>query len=219
MDMFIAAMAERGSALLIDCRRSEGQAIVLPPPSEATILVVDTAVRHELASSAYAQRRTTCEQAARRLGVPALRDATTTMLESASLTEPEHKRALHVVNENTRTLAAAEALKAGDVVAFGRLMFESHDSLRYLFEVSCEELNTVVDAARTLHEANSGVLGARMTGGGFGGCAIILCRSASATAVSKALRQAFLSRHGREPGILTTSAAGPAEPLSPPAQG
>jgi galactokinase len=171
-----------------------------------TVLVADTKVRHELASSEYAERRATCESAAAKLRVPSLRDATLDLLEgNAELTTEERKRALHVLAETTRTVLACEALASSDVQIFGELMFASHDSLRDLYEVSCAELDWVVDAARELR--GQGVYGARMTGGGFGGCAIVVCRTSAVKAVHDHLRGRFVCRFRREPDLFTIQAA------------
>ena len=210
MDMFVAAMARPDHALLIDCRAREAKPIRMPPPEQAVVLIVDTGVRHELADGAYAARRATCEQAAARLGVKALRDAAIDDLADAALTQDEHRRATHVIRENERTLQAADRLEAGDVARFGALMFQSHESLRYLYEVSCPELDTIVDAARDLRDEGVPLHGARMTGGGFGGSAVVLASPDATGRIGDHLRTAFRERHGREPRVLSTTAAGAA---------
>ena len=211
MDMFIATMARPDHALLIDCRSNDARPIRMPPPEQAALLIADTGVQHELAAGIYAARRATCEQAAARLGLAALRDATAEMLEDAGLTQIEHQRAVHVVRENERTLRAAQLLEAGDVETFGELMFQSHASLRYLYEVSCPELDTLIDAARALRDEGLGVYGARMTGGGFGGCAIVLCHPEAIEATAHRLGSLYAAAHGREPAMFSTRAAGPAK--------
>ncbi|UCD76762.1 MAG: galactokinase [Phycisphaerales bacterium] len=205
MDMFIAVFARRDHALLIDCRSCESRPIHMPPSEEAVLLIVDTGVKHELATGEYARRRATCERAAKALGVAALRDASPEMLDEAGLTQIEHQRALHVVLENERTVRAAELLDDGSVEGFGELMFQSHESLRYLYEVSCDELNVVVDEARLMREAGGAVLGARMTGGGFGGCAIVLCRPQAVGEVRKRLAAVSVAEH-RPPMVYATGA-------------
>jgi len=216
MDMLVACSARPGHALLIDCRANHARPIPLPPPDRAVLLIADTGVRHDLASGAYADRRTTCELAAARLGLDSLRDATPSAIESAGLTETEHKRALHVVLENRRTLQAARLLRASDLDAFGRLMFESHDSLRYLYEVTCPELDTLVEEARLLREQRHELYGARMTGGGFGGCAIVLCAPSAAAQTAKRLQHAFAAAHRRQAKLLFARPAGPASRLALP---
>ncbi len=170
MDQFISAAAVEGHASLMDCR-----ALTLTPtplPSDVVVVVMDTGTRRVLADVAYAERRASCERAARAIGVAALRDATPVDL--SMVDDPiDRRRANHVVTENLRVLAASEAAATGDVVALGGLMTQSHISLRDEFEVSGPGLDRIVDVA---HQA-PGCLGARMTGGGFAGCAVALVRS------------------------------------------
>ena len=213
MDMFIATMASLDHALLIDCRSNEARPIRMPPPEQATLMIVDTGVKHELAAGVYAARRATCEQAAARLGLTALRDATAELLDEGRLTQTEHQRAVHVIRENERTRRAAQLLEAGDVGMFGELMFQSHASLRYLYEVSCPELDTLIDTAQELRGEGLGVYGARMTGGGFGGCAIVLCHPQAVETVERRLRDRYRAAHGGEAGIFRTRAAGSARAL------
>ena len=169
MDQFICAGAVAGHASLMDCR-----ALTLTPapiPADVVIAVMDSGTRRELTEGAYADRRAACERAVAAIGVPALRDASLDQLEA--VTDPlDRRRAHHVVTENARTLDAAAALAFGDTVRFGQLMCESHASLRDDFEVSGPGLNAIVEAA----EGAPGCLGARMTGGGFAGCAVALVR-------------------------------------------
>jgi galactokinase len=205
MDMYIATCATEGHALLIDCRTNEAAPIPLPPPDAAAVLVVDTGVRHELAASEYAERRATCEAAAKAIGVPALRDATLEMLRWHELAETPMKRAVHVITENSRTLLAAKALMQRDLTTFGDLLFDGHASLREMFAVSCPELDAVVDAAKTLK--GRGVFGARMTGAGFGGCAIVMCEAAAAGEVAAHVSRAFQKEFGRAPECFVTGAA------------
>jgi galactokinase len=179
MDQFAAAVSQRGCATLLDCRSLAVQAI--PLPADATVVILDTGVRRELATSAYAERRAACAAAVTVLrstapGVTALRDADLAMLERARgrLDPVVYRRALHVVQENARPAALAAALNDGDLPRAGRLLNESHASLRDLYEVSCAELDRVTERAR----AHPACLGARMTGAGFGGCAIALVRQA-----------------------------------------
>ena len=193
MDQYISALGRAGHALLIDCR---SLAYELVPLSDAgyRVVVADTTVRRGLAGSEYNVRRAQCEEAVRILGerlakpIRALRDIAPEELAEHAPALPEivRKRALHVVGENARTLAAVAALRAGDLEAFGRLMDESHASLRDLYEVSSPELDALVAAAQKVE----GVLGARMTGAGFGGCAVALVHE-------DAIRE-FEERVGRE---------------------
>jgi galactokinase len=176
MDPLSVAAGRRDHALLIDCRSLDVQPVPLPP--EAAILVLDTGTRRGLVDSAYNERRRQCEAAARFFGVPALRDVDASMLAARGhdLDPVILRRARHVVTENRRTLEAAGALRAGDLRRFGRLMDASHASLRDDFEVTGEVLDAMVATARSL----PGCLGARMTGAGFGGCAIALVAAAAA---------------------------------------
>ena len=178
MDQLTAATAKKGHALLIDCRSLEGRQIPLPN-HETTFVVCNTNVKHELASSAYNQRRSECESAVAILqkylpSVRALRDVELTefLKFMAEMPEPVRRRARHVITENTRTLCAAESLARNDLVTLGRLMKASHESLRCDYEVSSTELDVMVDLA----SSQNSVFGARMTGGGFGGCTINVMR-------------------------------------------
>jgi galactokinase len=196
MDMLTSIQAKSGHALLIDCRTNESQHVPLPDAADACVLIIDTKVKHELSGGEYADRRAACEEAAKLLNVASLRDATIDALERAQLPATLHKRALHVIAENARTVLAAEALAAGDLNSFGNYMFASHDSLRDLFEVSCPELDLIVEVAGQLR--TQGVFGARMTGGGFGGCAVALCGSAQVNDISSRISSEFRSQFGRE---------------------
>lgn len=168
MDQLTIAVAESGAALLIDCRSLEVGPV--PLPDEVAIVVLDTGTRRQVADSGYNDRRAACERAAHGLGVTALRDASLADLEFADLDAEDARRARHVITENARTLEVASALSGGEVERAGRLMSESHASLRDDFEASGPALDAIVDAAM----AAPGCLGARMTGGGFAGCAVAL---------------------------------------------
>jgi galactokinase len=170
MDQLISALGEEGHALLIDCRSLATTAI--PIPDGITLMAFDTGKRRELVDSEYGLRREQCEEAARLLGVKALRDVTPEQLAAQADKLPEliERRAAHVVNENARTLAAVDAFKKGDLQTVGRLINESHVSLRDLYQVSIKELDIMAELVQ--HEP--GVYGARMMGGGFGGAVIAL---------------------------------------------
>ncbi len=173
MDQFISAGALAGHAALMDCR-----ALTLTPvriPTDVAVAVMDTGTRRVLAEAAYDERRSACDRVARQLGVPALRDATLDDLDRVD--DPtDRRRARHVIGENDRVLAAVERLDAGDTSGFGDLMTASHVSLRDDYEVSGPALDAIVEVA---HGA-AGCLGARMTGGGFAGCAVALVRAGEA---------------------------------------
>lgn len=175
MDQLISCCGVAGHALLIDCRTLAMRPVSIPP--EAGIVICNTMVSHALATSAYNRRREECERAVeilseRLAGVSALRDVGPEMLSrhAAELPDDILRRARHVVTENARTIAAAEALKAGDLARVGKLMNDSHASLRDDYEVSCPE----ADVMTALAQSRAGVFGARMTGGGFGGCTVNL---------------------------------------------
>jgi len=175
MDQFISCQGEKGKALLLDCRSLEYQR--LPLPENVGLVICNTMVKHELAAGEYNKRRAECEGGARHLaqrleGVSALRDVTFAQLESAGRDLPEviYRRCNHVISENVRVMQAATALERGDLAEFGRLMAESHRSLRDDYEVSCHELDLMVTLANSL----PGTFGSRMTGGGFGGCTVNL---------------------------------------------
>jgi galactokinase len=206
MDQLVSACASAGAALLVDCRSLATEDVLLPVEGVA-ILVTDTRKKHSLASSEYNTRRAECERAVELLGeelpgIAALRDVGPEDLErhAARLPDPVLRRARHVVSENARTLAAARALRAGDVAAAGALFVESHRSLQHDYEVSVDELDHLVDVAISL----PGVYGARMTGGGFGGSTVSLVDPGKLDAVTEALRASYVARFGKEPGFLVT---------------
>lgn len=206
MDMLIAIQGIEGHALLIDCLSNQIRPVPLPPPNQVAILVADTSVKHELARGEYARRRAGCEAAAKMLGVMSLRETASGSVDFSMLSEPLSRLAAHVVGENQRTLLAAAALKTGDLAALGELMFQSHASLRDHYQVSCAELDCLVDAAAELRTSGGGVIGARMTGGGFGGCAVIVCRRDSVQRAITHLRGRFGDRFGRDPMIFAVRA-------------
>jgi len=175
MDQFVAALGEHGKALFIDCRTNEHRLVGLP--RDHMVVIVNTMRSRDLASSAYNERRAQCAEAVRLIGshepgVTALRDVTPEMLVRHwdELEPIIQRRARHVVTENQRVLESLGLLEEGDVEGFGSLMYDSHESLRYDYEVSCRELDVLVDATLDIR----GVSGARMTGAGFGGCTVNL---------------------------------------------
>jgi galactokinase len=175
MDQFIATFGVSGNALILDCRSLAYQ--LLPVPPNLRVVVCNSMVRHELASGEYNRRRADCENGVKLLTpylpeVRALRDVELAALEKYKHILPEtiYRRCRHVVSENQRVRAAAQVLQSGDAKRFGNLMYESHASLRNDYEVSCRELDLLVELAAS----SPGVYGARMTGGGFGGCTVNL---------------------------------------------
>lgn len=204
MDQFISVMGRRDHALLIDCRSQQADLVPMPSSDRALVVVMNTGVHHELASGEYAKRRDWCIDAAAKLGVPELREAASleSLAVSRGLTEEERRAMTHVTGENRRTLGAVSALRAGDLVGFGKLMYESHASLRDVYQVSCDELDTLVEAAASVE----GVFGARLTGGGFGGCAIALARPDCLHQLCELASSRYRERHGRACEIFVTSA-------------
>jgi galactokinase len=205
MDQLAIACGAAGSALLVDCRTLATEPVPLPPGIR--ILVLDSAVPRALAGSAYNIRRAECEAALRRLRdvapqLRALRDVTPDLLSEHAdrLTDVELRRARHVVTENARVQASVTALRAGDVETFGRLMVDSHASLRDDYEVSGPELDTLVDLALT----TPGVLGARLTGAGFGGCAVALATADAAERAAAAIPARYRDATGR-PGTASVT--------------
>lgn len=192
MDQIACARGRRDHAILLDCRSLDLE--LVPVPGGASIVILDTGTRRELKSSAYNDRRRECEAAARELGVGSLRDvpAASLPISTASLSPPL-RRARHVVTENARTLAAAEAMRAGDARSMGRLMNESHASLRDDFEVSSEALDAIVEAA----QAADGCFGARLTGAGFAGCAVALVDEFAAADFERAVSTTYARATGR----------------------
>lgn len=186
MDQLASATCQEGSASLIDCRDLTSSSV--PLPDGVDIVIMDTGSRRELVDSLYAARREACERAASEIGVRALRDATLDQLEQ--LSDPLlHRRAHHVITENTRTLAAATAMESGDALRLGQLMNESHTSLRDNFEVSGPALDAIVEVARSI----TGCLGARMTGGGFAGAAVALVDSTHTEAFIATVLKTFVA--------------------------
>ncbi len=195
MDQFAAAVSLEGCALLLDCRSLAIEPV--PVPAGTAVVVMDTGARRSLAGSAYNDRRAACEAAVAALRaldprVKALRDVTAELLERGrgQLDPVVFRRASHVVPENLRPRRMADALGAGELGQAGRLMNDSHASLRDLYEVSCEELDLITDLARR----ESSCYGARMTGAGFGGCAVALVEETAVEAFVEAVRTAYRAR-------------------------
>ena len=207
MDQMISAAGKTDHALLIDCRSLECTLFPLPPST--VIVVLDTATRRGLVDSAYNERRESCEKAAHFFAVKALRDLTIEQFEDkASLLDPvTRRRARHVITENARTLEAGEAMKRGDAHALGKLMDESHVSMRDDFEISSDALNAIVDAARR----EDGCFGARMTGGGFAGCAVALVDVDQAERFATAVAGTYQNNTGLTPAIYVCRATNGAE--------
>jgi galactokinase len=197
MDQFVSALGVEGSALLIDCRTNEYEQIPLARGFD--VVIVNTMVKRELTSSAYNERRRQCSEGVRLLSgrlprVEALRDVSIEDLErNLDLLPPViARRCRHVVSENARVLEAAEALRRGDMTGFGASMYESHESLRADYEVSCMELDTLVETARAI----PGNVGARMTGAGFGGCTVNIVEGNLTDGFSKQIKERYRQATG-----------------------
>lgn len=208
MDQFISCFGKAGTALMLDCRSLEYR--LLPLPENVRLVICNTMVKHELASSEYNTRRAECEAGVQHFArlrpeVRALRDVSASDLErfGRDLNEVTFKRCRHVITENGRVTKAASALDASDLSTFGNLMAESHRSLRDDYEVSCSELDTMVDLAARME----GVYGARMTGGGFGGCTINLVESDCVEEFTRSVSSGYQKATGLNADIFVCSTA------------
>jgi galactokinase len=203
MDQLASLGCTTGHALFLDTRSLESEHVPLDPSDDGlALLVVDTRVHHELGDGSYADRRAACAEAARQLGVQSLRDVPADGLDRRldGLSDELCRRARHVVGENERVLAAVDAIRARDWSALGALLDGSHASLRDDYEVSCAELDTAVASA-----VDAGALGARMTGGGFGGSAVALVPHERVTAVRTAVDDAFAAAGWQSPRTFEVS--------------
>jgi galactokinase len=208
MDQFVSVNGREGHAVLLDCRSLEFHH--QPIPEQVRMVICNTMVRHSVAGGEYNERRRECEVAALYFsgvlpGVKALRDVSLKDFEKhgSGLTETVRRRARHVITENERVIVAANALARQDVAYFGQLMRESHGSLRDDFEVSCGELDVMVELA----ERADGVFGARMTGGGFGGCTINLVHSDYVEMFKSKVAEGYERETGQKPEIYSCTAA------------
>jgi galactokinase len=202
MDQYISVFGREGAAVKIDCRSLENEVVQLPP--EIAIVAVNTMVKHELGQSAYRDRVRECAEAVEvirgiRPAVASLRDVDVATFEIAAEQIPAvpRKRARHVVTEDARVEAFMEASGRGDLEDMGALFVASHRSLQYDYEVSCEELDFLVDTALGLR----GVIGARMTGGGFGGCTVNLVRPGDVAEFSERITEAYQKKFGITPSV------------------
>lgn len=206
LDQVTSLFARRGQAVFLDCRSLKVERV--PVADSVRFVIVQSGVKHALSDGAYNQRRAECEEAAAALGVGKLREATPEMIEAARnggrLSGAPLKRALHIVGENARVDAAVGLLRAGDLAAVGRLMNESHESSRVNFENSCSELDFLADVARRI----SGCLGARLTGGGFGGAILAMVDRAHLEGFCGAIVEEATPVLGHAPAFLVASAGG-----------
>lgn len=208
MDQFVSCLGRAGHALLLDCRSLEFKLVPISP--DVRLVICNTMVKHAHSSGEYNRRREECEAgvavlAARYPGIRALRDVSLAQLEAnrSRLAETVYKRCLHIVQENQRVLDTVECLDRADMTGVGELMGDSHRSLRDLFEVSCRELDIMVDAAQGL----PGFIGGRMTGGGFGGCTVNLVRAEEAAEFARQIAEAYRGSVGIRPEVYVCSAA------------
>jgi galactokinase len=215
MDQFICSHAKPDTALLLDCRSLEYQALPIAP--DFTLVACNTMVKHDLATGAYNQRRAECEEGVRRLkeflpGIRALRDVSLEDFNRYGKQLPEmvFRRCRHVIAENERVNKAASCLQKNDTVGFGKLMAESHRSLRDDYEVSCAELDLMVEIANRAE----GVAGSRMTGGGFGGCTINLVRSGNVPQFRDMIQAEYEKETGKRPEIYVSRPAAGAEEIN-----
>lgn len=210
MDQLIAARGRAGHALLIDCQSLECKAV--PLPADAAVVIAHSGVRHAHAGGEYNDRRRQCEEAAQHYGVASLRDLDTVTLEhgAAGLDPVAYRRARHVVTENARTLAAAEALACGDLATVGVLMAASHVSMRDDFAITVPAIDRLVEVMQAAIGAEGG---ARMTGGGFGGCAVGLMPRSMAAEVCAAIARDYRDPAGNPAEVFVcraTDGVGPA---------
>lgn len=189
MDQYVSLFGHAHAATKIDCRNLESEAV--PLPDGVAIIAVNSMVKHSLGQSAYRTRVAECEEAARKIGVASLRDATLDQVRDS-------KRARHIVSENQRVLDFVDAAHCGDAFRMGKLFLESHASMRDDYEISCAEIDFLVDIAMNV----PGCFGARMTGGGFGGCTANLLHPAAVPAFTKAIRQAYRKAWNLDPQMI-----------------
>jgi len=204
MDQFASAFGKPNRLVLIDCRTGEPELVPFENP-DLTVLIANTMVHHELNDGGYASRRKNTEDGLAILGRESWRDVNAADVQTNwdKLGDPVNRRARHVVGEISRTIAAAAALARNDFETLGPLMAASHDSLRDDFEVSCKELDTMVEITRRIGR-NGGVIGARMTGGGFGGSTVTLCESRKAAEIADVMAKEYEQTTGITPQIFAS---------------
>jgi galactokinase len=196
MDQMAASLATVDTALFLDTRSLEFERV--PLPASAELIVIDSGIKHHHAAGEYRTRRAECDEAARLLGVEALRDVPVERLSTIVLAPPLDRRVRHVVTENARVLHMREALRSDDATRAGTLMNASHDSMRDDFEVSIPEIDALVDAARSQPDA----FGARLTGGGFGGCIVVLAMRGKTAVIADAVLRSYARLTGRSARVL-----------------
>jgi len=208
MDQFVSCHGRKDNAVMLDCRSLDYE--LVPIPESVKFVICNTMVKHELSGGEYNVRREQCEAGVQILAkaypeVRALRDVSVGQLEAQRREMPEliYKRCLHVVQENDRVVETVQRLRGGDMELVGQLMGESHASLRDLYEVSCAELDAMVESAQRL----PGFIGGRMTGGGFGGCTVNLVEEADAAEFAEKIAERYHGKVGIAPNVYVCSAA------------
>lgn len=204
MDQTISACGKKGHALMLDCRSLEKT--LVPVPSNLEVLIVNSNVKHALVGGEYNERREQCENAARIIGVKALRDATMDMLDAVKdkMDDVTYRRARHVITEDERVLKAVEAFRAGDLAKLATLMYASHCSMRDDFEITIPEIDGLVEIMREAIGENAAV---RMTGGGFGGSVVAVVEPAKVPAIKAAIDAKYEALAGRKATVIETYAA------------
>ena len=202
MDQFSSVLCKQDHVLLLDCRSQTFEQVPFMN-EDISVLITNSGVKHSLADGEYALRRKQCEDAAAALKTDSLRDVTLEdlMKQKDAMDDRVFRRGHHVITEISRTRLAAEAMKSGQWERLGQLMYESHESLSTDFEVSCKELDLLVDLA----SKTEGVLGSRMTGGGFGGCTVTLVKTDQLESVMSAIAAGYQSETGIEPAMFATN--------------
>ena len=207
MDQFISVMGKKDYLLLLDCRTRKRELVPMTDPTVA-VLIINTNVKHELTGSEYPTRRKQCEAAAKALGLTSLRDATPEKLEQGRgrMDEIVYRRARHVISEIERTVHAAEGIRQSNWPAVGKLMYASHYSLRDDYEVSCKELDVVVEITEDIGYKGD-VYGCRMTGGGFGGCCVALVKTNAVDVISEKIAVDYKAKTGIKASIFSSRPA------------
>ncbi len=196
MDQYCSLFGQEGAATKLDCRSLESEAV--PLPENAAFLAVNSMVKHSLGQSAYRTRVEECAEASKALGITSLRDAKLDSVLATPMPETVRKRAIHIVTENRRVEEFAAASRAGDLASMGHLFRRSHRSMSQDYAISCPEIDFLVDAAVAI----PGCYGARMTGGGFGGCTVNLVASGAVKGFSEAIREAYRKARGIDPQVI-----------------
>lgn len=210
MDQFASVFGKNNCLMRLDCRSMEFEYFPFHPKGYRLVLV-DSVVKHELVDSPYNKRRESCERVSRTLGIETLRDADMADLEKikGSISEEDYMRAKYVIEEKERVLAVCEALKAGDYETVGEKMYETHNGMSKLYEVSCEELDFLNDVAK-----ECGVTGSRIMGGGFGGCTINLVKDEGYDKFIDTVKNKFAAKYGHEPKIYNVNISDGARKIS-----